>query len=175
VAHLSAGTPEFAHHDNHPAAPIAAHDEVASAASAPATNPVRFTRACLLTVLMCWLLVVFDGYDLIVYGTVQTTLIETTGWGLTKATAGTVGSVAFAGMLVGAILAGRLSDSLGRKRAVLGCAVVFSVFTIACAFAPNAPRPASVYTVRHRSGRYHRSRSGLWGGSSTGSVTARRW
>jgi AAHS family benzoate transporter-like MFS transporter len=123
----------------HPAAPIAAHDEVASAASAPTTNPVRFTRAGLLTVLVCWLLVVFDGYDLIVYGTVQTTLIDTTGWGLTKATAGTVGSVAFAGMLVGAILAGRLSDSLGRKRAVLACAVVFSVFTIACAFAPNAP------------------------------------
>ncbi len=123
----------------HTAAPNAAHDEVASAASAPAITPVRFTRAGLLTVLVCWLLVVFDGYDLIVYGTVQTTLIETTGWGLTKATAGTVGSVAFAGMLVGAILAGRLSDSLGRKRAVLGCAVVFSVFTIACAFAPNAP------------------------------------
>jgi AAHS family benzoate transporter-like MFS transporter len=122
----------------HPAAPTAAHDEVASAAS-PSTAPATFTRAGLLTVLVCWLLVVFDGYDLIVYGTVQTTLIETTGWGLTKATAGTVGSVAFAGMLVGAILAGRLSDSLGRKRAVLGCAVVFSVFTIACAFAPNAP------------------------------------
>ena len=122
----------------HPAAPTAAHDEVASAAST-STAPARFTRAGLLTVLVCWLLVVFDGYDLIVYGTVQTTLIETTGWGLTKATAGTVGSVAFAGMLVGAILAGRLSDSLGRKRAVLGCAVVFSVFTIACAFAPNAP------------------------------------
>src|SRR6476660_4261666 len=116
----------------HPAAPIAAHDEAASASD-------RFNRAGLLTVLVCWLLVVFDGYDLIVYGTVQTTLIETTDWGLTKATAGTVGSVAFAGMLVGAILAGRLSDSLGRKRAVLGCAVVFSVFTVACAFAPNAP------------------------------------
>jgi len=122
----------------HPAAPTAAHDEVASAASAP-TTPVRFTRAGLLTVLVCWLLVVFDGYDLIVYGTVQTTLIESTGWGLTKATAGTVGSIAFAGMLVGALLAGRLSDSLGRKRAVLACAVLFSVFTIACAFAPNAP------------------------------------
>jgi AAHS family benzoate transporter-like MFS transporter len=120
----------------HSTAPSAARNEAATAAS---TIPVGFTRAGLLTVLVCWLLVVFDGYDLIVYGTVQTTLIETTGWGLTKATAGTVGSVAFAGMLVGAILAGRLSDSLGRKRAVLGCAVLFSVFTIACAFAPNAP------------------------------------
>ncbi len=110
---------------------------IAVAPAHPASS--RFTKAGQLTVLVCWLLVVFDGYDLIVYGTVQTTLIETTGWGLTKATAGTVGSVAFAGMLVGAILAGRLSDSLGRKRAVLGCAVVFSVFTIACAIAPNAP------------------------------------
>jgi len=123
----------------HPAALAAVHDEVAPAASTTTTSSIRFTRAGLLTVLVCWLLVVFDGYDLIVYGTVQTTLIETTGWGLTKATAGTVGSVAFAGMLVGALLAGRLSDSLGRKRAVLGCAVVFSVFTIACAIAPNAP------------------------------------
>ena len=95
-------------------------------------------RTAILTVLVCWLLVVFDGYDLIVYGTVQTTLINDTGWGLTKATAGTVGSVAFAGMLVGAILAGRISDGIGRKKAVLGCAVVFSVFTILCAVAPNA-------------------------------------
>ncbi len=112
--------------------------ETAAGSSAP--SPVStLTRSGLLTVLVCWLLVVFDGYDLIVYGTVQTTLIQNTDWGLTKATAGTVGSVAFAGMLVGALLAGRLSDSLGRKRAVIGCAVVFSVFTVLCAFAPNAP------------------------------------
>jgi len=124
---------------SHPAALTAGHDEVATAAASRPTANARFTRAGLLAVLVCWLLVVFDGYDLIVYGTVQTTLIETTGWGLTKATAGTVGSVAFAGMLVGAILAGRLSDSVGRKRAVLGCAVMFSVFTLACAVAPNAP------------------------------------
>jgi len=33
------------------------------------------------------------------------------------------------------VLAGRLSDALGRKRAVIGCAVVLSVFTALCAFA----------------------------------------
>lgn len=91
-----------------------------------------------MAVLVCWLLVVFDGYDLIVYGTVQGSLISDTGWGLTKATAGTVGSMAFIGMMVGAIFAGRMSDSWGRRRTILGCAVVFSVFTILCAFAPNA-------------------------------------
>lgn len=91
-----------------------------------------------MAVLVCWLLVVFDGYDLIVYGTVQGSLISDTGWGLTKATAGTIGSMAFVGMMIGAIFAGRMSDSWGRRRTILGCAVVFSVFTILCAFAPNA-------------------------------------
>jgi AAHS family benzoate transporter-like MFS transporter len=82
--------------------------------------------------------VVFDGYDLIVYGTVQSSLIAETGWGLTKATAGTIGSMAFVGMMIGAIFAGRMADSWGRRRTILGCAIVFSVFTVLCAFAPNA-------------------------------------
>jgi AAHS family benzoate transporter-like MFS transporter len=83
-------------------------------------------------------LVVFDGYDLIVYGTVQSSLITETGWGLSKATAGTIGSMAFVGMMIGAIFAGRMADSWGRRRTILGCAIVFSIFTILCAFAPNA-------------------------------------
>jgi AAHS family benzoate transporter-like MFS transporter len=82
--------------------------------------------------------VVFDGYDLIVYGTVQSSLISGTGWGLSKATAGTIGSMAFVGMMVGAIFAGRMADSWGRRRTILGCAIVFSIFTILCAFAPSA-------------------------------------
>jgi AAHS family benzoate transporter-like MFS transporter len=82
--------------------------------------------------------VVFDGYDLIVYGTVQSSLISETGWGLSKATAGTIGSMAFVGMMVGAIFAGRMADSWGRRRTILGCAIVFSIFTILCAFAPSA-------------------------------------
>lgn len=81
---------------------------------------------------------VFDGYDLIVYGTVQSSLISETGWGLSKATAGTIGSMAFVGMMIGAIFAGRMADSWGRRRTILGCAIVFSIFTILCAFAPNA-------------------------------------
>ena len=81
---------------------------------------------------------VFDGYDLIVYGTVQSSLISETGWGLSKATAGTIGSMAFVGMMIGAIFAGRMADSWGRRRTILGCAIVFSIFTILCAFAPSA-------------------------------------
>ncbi|BCW34420.1 gentisate transporter [Arthrobacter sp. StoSoilA2] len=98
----------------------------------------RFSRGPALAVLVCWLLVVFDGYDLIVYGTVQSSLISETGWGLTKATAGTIGSMAFLGMMIGAIFAGRMADSWGRRKTILGCAIAFSVFTVLCALAPNA-------------------------------------
>lgn len=98
----------------------------------------RFSKRSATAVLVCWLLVVFDGYDLIVYGTVQSSLITDTGWGLTKATAGTVGSMAFLGMMLGAIFAGRMSDSWGRRRTIIACAALFSIFTILCAFSPNA-------------------------------------
>ncbi|NUS36766.1 MAG: MFS transporter, partial [Pseudarthrobacter sp.] len=109
------------------------------AAPAPGAGFSGFPRRSVLAVLVCWLLVVFDGYDLIVYGTVQGSLISDTGWGLTKATAGTIGSMAFVGMMIGAVFAGRMSDTWGRRRTIIGCAVVFSLFTILCAFAPNAP------------------------------------
>ena len=40
-------------------------------------------------------------------------------------------------MMIGAVLAGRLSDAIGRKQAVIGCVVVLSVFTTLCAMAPG--------------------------------------
>jgi AAHS family benzoate transporter-like MFS transporter len=112
----------------------------------------RFSKASALAVLVCWLLVVFDGYDLIVYGTVQSSLVSDTGWGLTKATAGTIGSMAFLGMMIGAIFAGRMADSWGRRRTILGCAVVFSVFTVLCAPSPPAPLSSAFFGSWQESG-----------------------
>src|SRR6516164_766374 len=90
-------------------------------------------RTTLVAVLVCWLFVVFDGYDLIVYGNVIPSLQRE--WGIGPATAGTLGSLAFVGMMIGAVLAGRLSDVVGCKRAVIGCTVVLSVCTALCAMA----------------------------------------
>ncbi|BCT74387.1 hypothetical protein SCMU_02290 [Sinomonas cyclohexanicum] len=95
-------------------------------------------RGAIIAVAVCWALVVFDGYDLIVYGSVQNNLIERTGWGLNAASAGTIGSMAFVGMMLGAVFAGRLSDSWGRRKAIILSTVVFSVATVLCAFAPGA-------------------------------------
>ncbi len=97
-------------------------------------------RAAFLVTALCWVIVVFDGYDLIVYGTVLPKLLQEPGWHLTKSTAGLLGSLAFLGMLVGAVLAGVLADRIGRRRTIVGCTAWFSVFTALCAFAPNPGR-----------------------------------
>jgi AAHS family benzoate transporter-like MFS transporter len=90
----------------------------------------------LAAVLIGWFFVVFDGYDLIVYGTVQGTLMNH--WDLTTGQAGTLGSMAFVGMAVGAVVVGRISDRVGRKTAVIGSVVVLSVFTLLCTLAGSA-------------------------------------
>lgn len=107
--------------------------------------PVRSEARRWAAVVICWLLIVMDGYDLIVYGAVQNSLIEGTDWGLTPSSAGTLGSLAFLGMMIGAVVAGRLSDSLGRRRTILACAIVFAIATVACALAPD---PATFGALR---------------------------
>ncbi|MBE9375457.1 aromatic acid/H+ symport family MFS transporter [Saccharopolyspora sp. HNM0983] len=98
-------------------------------------RPPRSGWAAVPIVALCWITVVFDGYDLIVYGSVLPELLAEPGWGLDSGTAGLLGSLAFAGMLFGALAAGALADRIGRRRAVLLCTIWFSVFTVACAFA----------------------------------------
>jgi AAHS family benzoate transporter-like MFS transporter len=100
------------------------------------TPSVR-TRPAWVVTLLCWLIVVFDGYDLIVYGTTLPNLLQEKGWDLTPTTAGFIGSLAFAGMLIGALAAGLLADKLGRRRTILWATLWFSLFTALCAFAPN--------------------------------------
>jgi AAHS family benzoate transporter-like MFS transporter len=103
----------------------------------PTPKSAVATRAPLLVTLLCWVIVVFDGYDLIVYGTVLPHLLLEPGWALTKSGAGLLGSVAFGGMLIGAVMAGGMADRFGRRRTIIGCTVWFSVFTTACALAPD--------------------------------------
>ena len=51
--------------------------------------------------LWCALIIIFDGYDLIIYGVVLPTLMET--WSLTALQAGILGSFALVGMMLGAL------------------------------------------------------------------------
>lgn len=83
--------------------------------------------------------IVFDGYDLVVYGTVLPTLLaDSSQLGqLDPGTAGALGSYALVGVLVGALLAGAFGDRIGRRKTMLTCIVWFSVGMAATALAPN--------------------------------------
>lgn len=106
--------------------------------TAPAQAATTGPWMTALAVITCWLLVVSDGYDLIVYGTVQTSLIESTDWGLDDVSVGTLGSVAFFGMMLGAYFGGRLGDRFGRKRTIIWCTVTFTVLNALCGLATSA-------------------------------------
>ena len=48
-----------------------------------------------------------------------------------------VSSLLFPGAAFGALLGGRISDALGRKKSLIMCAVIFLVGAVGCAIAPN--------------------------------------
>ena len=78
-------------------------------------------------------MILFDGYDLSVYGTVVPILMEE--WALNPVAAGTMGSYGLFGMMFGAIIFGIMADQIGRKKVILINVVIFSLFTFLCAFA----------------------------------------
>ncbi len=94
-------------------------------------------RSGLAVVAICFLTIVCDGYDLIVYGSVVPSLLEEPAWDLGPAQVGAIGSYALLGMLVGALGAGAISDLVGRRRIVLVGIAWFSIAMGLCALAPT--------------------------------------
>jgi AAHS family benzoate transporter-like MFS transporter len=72
---------------------------------------------------------IFDGYDLVVYGTVLSTFLrDPTQIGpVTPAVGGALGSYALVGVLVGALLAGTMADVIGRRKLMLLSYAWFSI------------------------------------------------
>ncbi|WP_134730831.1 MFS transporter [Amycolatopsis nivea] len=86
-----------------------------------------------LVLVLCFLVILVEGYDLIVYGTVLPTILKTPSWGLTPATAGLIGSCSLVGLLIGSLVAGALADRLGRRRTIIVGTVWFSFWMAVCA------------------------------------------
>lgn len=105
--------------------------------SAGSTGTRSGGRASLWVVAICFATIVFDGYDLIVYGAVVPSLLEYGPWGLTPPEAGAIGSYALVGMLIGALVVGTVTDIFGRRKIMLFCISWFSVAMGLCALAPT--------------------------------------
>ncbi|MGO4890381.1 MFS transporter [Anaerobacillus sp. MEB173] len=102
----------------------------------------KFNRFHFILLFWCTFIIAFDGYDLVLYGSVVPYLIEE--WSLSTVQAGTIGSYGYIGVMFGAISFGILADRIGRKNVILLCIMLFSLFTALCGFAPN-PEMFSIY------------------------------
>ncbi len=87
----------------------------------------RFTRFHWMVMCLCALLLIFDGYDLFIYGVVLPVLMQQ--WQLTPVQAGALGSYALFGMMFGAFVFGPLADRIGRKKGIAASFALFSVAT----------------------------------------------
>lgn len=95
----------------------------------------RFSRFHGSVVALCALLLIFDGYDLLIFGVVLPAIMLE--WGLTPLQAGALGSYALFGMMFGALVFGTLADKIGRKKGIAICFMLFSTATLVNGFASN--------------------------------------
>lgn len=98
-------------------------------------DEAKFTPFHWGVLIWCLLIIIFDGYDLVIYGVALPLLMQE--WALSAVQAGMLASTALFGMMFGAMSFGTLSDRLGRKKTIMICVAIFSGFTFLGAFASN--------------------------------------
>lgn len=86
---------------------------------------------------LCWLTVVFEGFDIVALGAAIPTLLDTRHVGITAAGATYVSTISLVGVGIGAALIGPISDRLGRRVPLIVCVVIFSVLTLLLPLMPN--------------------------------------
>lgn len=139
---------------------------------------------------LCFATIVFDGYDLIVYGSTVPALLEYEPWNLTPQRVGSIGSLALAGMLVGALSIGAVTDRVGRRKVLIGCLTFFSLAMAGCALAPSVevfaacrffaglgiggvmPTAVALTVEWAPAGRQHRYNAVMFSGYSVGGIVA---
>jgi AAHS family benzoate transporter-like MFS transporter len=78
---------------------------------------------------------VFDAYDVIVYGATVPALLAYPGWSLTPAQVGAIGAAALFGMVFGAPASGWLSDRFGRRKVLICLLAWFSTMMLMASWA----------------------------------------
>ena len=78
----------------------------------------RHKRTVYLILAVVGISILFDGYDLVIYGAVLSSLLNDPNQlgELSPAMAGTLGSYAMVGVMIGALSAGAIGDRVGRRK-----------------------------------------------------------
>ena len=84
---------------------------------------------------ICFLIVAVDGMDVAIMGFIAPAVVKE--WSISKAAFGVVMSAAPFGLVIGALVAGPMSDRIGRKKVLTASVITFGVLTILTAFTEN--------------------------------------
>ncbi|WP_211785330.1 MFS transporter [Falsirhodobacter algicola] len=100
-------------------------------------------------VILCWIAIILDGFDLVVLGAVIPTLTGGAMPFMTGTEATFIATIGLVGMLFGALGIGAATDRIGRRRALIGAVGAFSVLAALCGLAQT---PAQLATFRFLAG-----------------------
>lgn len=94
-------------------------------------------RRALVAAGLGWML---DSFDVMLYALVLASIIPELG--MSKETAGLLGSITLLASAAGGILFGVIADRYGRTRALMASVLIYSIFTAACGFASSVAQLA---------------------------------
>jgi MFS family permease len=94
-------------------------------------------KRALIAAALGWML---DSFDVMLYALVLASIIGE--FGMTKETAGLLGSGTLVASAAGGIIFGLIADRYGRTRALMASVLIYSVFTAACGFAQTVTQLA---------------------------------
>lgn len=86
-------------------------------------------------ILCLFFIMMFDGYDVVIYG--ATIPLLKADWGISDIVAGSISSYTTIGTAIGAVLFGLYADRFGKKRIIIFTTFLFSFFTLLSGFAPT--------------------------------------
>lgn len=86
-----------------------------------------------------WML---DSFDVMLYSLVLASLIQDPTLHLSTAVAGQLGALTLLAAAVGGVVFGVLADRIGRKAALMGAVLIYSIFTAACGLVQSVPQLA---------------------------------
>jgi len=98
-------------------------------------NEHPFSSYQWLIFVLCFIVVLLDGFDTAAIGFIAPSLIKE--WGVTRPELAPVLTAALFGLAAGAIIAGPLADRLGRKSVLVGSVLVFGIACLAAAYSAS--------------------------------------